>query len=169
MEDDKTTQESSAAAAPPLRSLADYAVGPIPTLLYVPGFISDAEQSQLLHHVFLPGLLAFFFLCVCLCDLVVLMRLVLAGGWRFTRRQRPSGSRSRTGGCRTGVRVTLFSEVWSLAWKSPYFSPFLLLCNEQGFEFLTEFDLLVSAGGVVHEKGLLPQACEYIAIKACKF
>lgn len=66
MEDDKTTQESSAAAAPPLRSLADYAVGPIPTLLYVPGFISDAEQSQLLHHVFLPGLLAFYFLCVSL-------------------------------------------------------------------------------------------------------
>ncbi|XP_052169353.1 uncharacterized protein LOC127786068 [Oryza glaberrima] len=52
MEDDKTTQESSAAAAPPLMSLADYAVGPIPTLLYVPGFISDAEQSQLLHHIY---------------------------------------------------------------------------------------------------------------------
>lgn len=116
-----------------------------------------------------PDCLLFFFFCVCLCDLVVLMRLVLAGGCRFTRRQRPSGSRSRTGGCRTGVRVTLFSEVWSLAWKSPFFSPFLLLCNGQGFEFLTEFDLLVSAGGVVHEKGLLPQACEYIAIKACKF
>uniref|UniRef100_A0A0E0M7S5 Alpha-ketoglutarate-dependent dioxygenase AlkB-like domain-containing protein n=1 Tax=Oryza punctata TaxID=4537 RepID=A0A0E0M7S5_ORYPU len=50
--DDKTTQESSAAAVAQLRSLGDYAVGPIPTLFYVPGFISDSEQSQLLHHIY---------------------------------------------------------------------------------------------------------------------
>ncbi|KAF0923692.1 hypothetical protein E2562_006666 [Oryza meyeriana var. granulata] len=58
--EDKTTQGLSAAAAAEeepspapaaLRGVGDYAVGPIPTLIYVPGFISDAEQSHLLHHV----------------------------------------------------------------------------------------------------------------------
>uniref|UniRef100_A0A0D9XJS9 EGF-like domain-containing protein n=1 Tax=Leersia perrieri TaxID=77586 RepID=A0A0D9XJS9_9ORYZ len=58
--EDKAAQESSAAAeekpspatAPALRSVGDYAVGPIPTVVYVPGFITDSEQSQLLHHIY---------------------------------------------------------------------------------------------------------------------
>jgi alkylated DNA repair protein alkB homolog 6 len=41
-----------------LKSLADYTVGAIPNLFYVPGFISQAEQSQLLHHVLVPVLSA---------------------------------------------------------------------------------------------------------------
>ncbi|XP_039829353.1 alpha-ketoglutarate-dependent dioxygenase alkB homolog 6-like isoform X2 [Panicum virgatum] len=53
-----TTQEAAAAAAErpssalALRSLADYTVGDIPTLFYVPDFISQSEQSQLLHHIY---------------------------------------------------------------------------------------------------------------------
>nr|ACF86824.1 unknown [Zea mays] len=54
-----TTQHTAAAGeqeSPPtalaLRSLADYTVGAIPTLFYVPDFISHSEQSQLLHHIY---------------------------------------------------------------------------------------------------------------------
>ncbi|XP_039784267.1 alpha-ketoglutarate-dependent dioxygenase alkB homolog 6-like [Panicum virgatum] len=56
--EDTTTQEAAAAAAErpssalALRSLADYTVGAIPTLFYVPDFISNSEQSQLLHHIY---------------------------------------------------------------------------------------------------------------------
>ncbi|CAN6323951.1 unnamed protein product [Urochloa humidicola] len=55
--EDTTTQEAAAAAerassALALRSLADYTVGAIPTLFYVPDFISQSEQSQLLHHIY---------------------------------------------------------------------------------------------------------------------
>ncbi|CAL4916746.1 unnamed protein product [Urochloa decumbens] len=57
--EDTTDQEAAAAAAPErassalaLRSLADYTVGAIPTLFYVPDFISQSEQSQLLHHIY---------------------------------------------------------------------------------------------------------------------
>lgn len=53
------TQEAAAAAPPErpssafvLRSLQDYTVGAIPTLFYVPDFISQSEQSQLLHHIY---------------------------------------------------------------------------------------------------------------------
>ncbi|KAI5005063.1 hypothetical protein ZWY2020_032306 [Hordeum vulgare] len=35
-----------------LRIPGDYAVGSIPTVLYVPDFISQAEQAQLLHHIY---------------------------------------------------------------------------------------------------------------------
>ena len=62
--EDTTSQDAAAAAAeqerqrPPsalaLRSLADYATGAIPTLFYVPDFISHSEQSQLLHNVLHP-------------------------------------------------------------------------------------------------------------------
>ncbi|CAD6205161.1 unnamed protein product [Miscanthus lutarioriparius] len=60
--EDTTSQDAAAAAAeqerqrPPsalaLRSLADYATGAIPTLFYVPNFISHSEQSQLLHNIY---------------------------------------------------------------------------------------------------------------------
>nr|CAB3499620.1 unnamed protein product [Digitaria exilis] len=55
--EDTATQEAAAAAegvssALALRSLADYTVGAIPTLFYVPDFISQSEQSQLLHHIY---------------------------------------------------------------------------------------------------------------------
>jgi len=71
--EDTTTQEAAAAAAAErpssalaLRSLADYTVGDIPTLFYVPDFISQSEQSQLLHHVRHPPNPAslFSFFCV---------------------------------------------------------------------------------------------------------
>jgi len=70
--EDTTTQEAAAAAAErplsalALRSLADYTVGAIPTLFYVPDFISQSEQSQLLHHVRHPPNPAslFSFFCV---------------------------------------------------------------------------------------------------------
>jgi hypothetical protein len=57
MDRDMTTQEVAAeekenpSSALSLRSPAEYAVGSIPTVLYVPDFISQTEQSQLLHHV----------------------------------------------------------------------------------------------------------------------
>ncbi|KAL6883652.1 hypothetical protein ACP4OV_011066 [Aristida adscensionis] len=57
-----TAQEAEAAAAAAaeekpssalaLRSLPDYTVGTIPTVFYVPGFISEPEQSELLHHIY---------------------------------------------------------------------------------------------------------------------
>ncbi|KAF8722861.1 hypothetical protein HU200_021994 [Digitaria exilis] len=54
--EDTATQEAAAAegvsSALALRSLADYTVGAIPTLFYVPDFISQSEQSQLLHHIY---------------------------------------------------------------------------------------------------------------------
>ncbi|RLN41198.1 hypothetical protein C2845_PM01G42330 [Panicum miliaceum] len=54
--EDTTTQEAAAAERPSsaldLRSLTDYTVGAIPTLFYVPDFISQSEQSQLLHHIY---------------------------------------------------------------------------------------------------------------------
>jgi alkylated DNA repair protein alkB family protein 6 len=55
--EDTTTQEAEAAAERPssalaLRSLADYTVGAIPTIFYVPDFVSQSEQSQLLHHIY---------------------------------------------------------------------------------------------------------------------
>uniref|UniRef100_K4AEF4 Alpha-ketoglutarate-dependent dioxygenase AlkB-like domain-containing protein n=1 Tax=Setaria italica TaxID=4555 RepID=K4AEF4_SETIT len=57
--EDTMTQEAAAAAPPErpssafvLRSLQDYTVGAIPTLFYVPDFISQSEQSQLLHHIY---------------------------------------------------------------------------------------------------------------------
>ncbi|CAN6311094.1 unnamed protein product [Urochloa humidicola] len=58
--EDTTNQEAAAAAPAPerassalaLRNLADYTVGAIPTLFYVPDFISQSEQSQLLHHIY---------------------------------------------------------------------------------------------------------------------
>ena len=37
-----------------LRTLADYSAGTIPTIFYVPDFISHSEQSQLLHNVLHP-------------------------------------------------------------------------------------------------------------------
>jgi alkylated DNA repair protein alkB family protein 6 len=57
MEGHRTTQDVAAdeeeilSPALSLRSPSDYAIGSIPTVLYVPDFISQAEQSQLLHHV----------------------------------------------------------------------------------------------------------------------
>jgi alkylated DNA repair protein alkB family protein 6 len=62
--EDTTTQEAAAAPPPPpdrpssalvLRTLQDYTVGAIPTLFYVPDFISQSEQSQVLHHVRHPS------------------------------------------------------------------------------------------------------------------
>ncbi|KAJ1295517.1 hypothetical protein BS78_01G230300 [Paspalum vaginatum] len=57
--EDRTTQDEAAAAEQErpssslaLRSLADYTVGDIPTLFYVPGFISHSEQSELLHNIY---------------------------------------------------------------------------------------------------------------------
>ncbi|KAG0549468.1 hypothetical protein BDA96_01G258600 [Sorghum bicolor] len=56
-----TTQDAAAAAeqerqrapsALAFRSLAEYATGAIPTLFYVPDFISHSEQSQLLHNIY---------------------------------------------------------------------------------------------------------------------
>ncbi|KAM0894216.1 hypothetical protein ACQ4PT_024622 [Festuca glaucescens] len=58
MEGDRTTQEVAAdekeipSSALSLRSPPDYAIGSIPTVLYVPDFISQTEQSQLLHHIY---------------------------------------------------------------------------------------------------------------------
>jgi alkylated DNA repair protein alkB homolog 6 len=52
------TEEERPSTALALKSLADYTVGAIPNLFYVPGFISQAEQSQLLHHVLVPVLSA---------------------------------------------------------------------------------------------------------------
>ncbi|OEL15142.1 hypothetical protein BAE44_0023839 [Dichanthelium oligosanthes] len=57
---DTTTRQAAAAAAEKeegpssalaLRSFTDYTIGAIPTLFYVPDFISHSEQSQLLHHL----------------------------------------------------------------------------------------------------------------------
>jgi alkylated DNA repair protein alkB homolog 6 len=53
-----TEEEERPSTALALKSLADYTVGAIPNLFYVPGFISQAEQSQLLHHVLVPVLSA---------------------------------------------------------------------------------------------------------------
>ncbi|CAL4933502.1 unnamed protein product [Urochloa decumbens] len=53
--EETTNQEAAperASSALALRSLADYTVGAIPTLFYVPDFISKSEQSQLLHHIY---------------------------------------------------------------------------------------------------------------------
>lgn len=60
MEEDTTTQDEAASAAEQerpssssgLRILSDYTVGSIPTLFYVPDFISSSEQSQLLHNIY---------------------------------------------------------------------------------------------------------------------
>lgn len=59
--EDTTSQNAAAAAeqerapsALALRRLADYATGAIPTVFYVPDFISHSEQSQLLHNVLHP-------------------------------------------------------------------------------------------------------------------
>ncbi|XP_051224902.1 alkylated DNA repair protein ALKBH6 homolog isoform X2 [Lolium perenne] len=58
MEGHRTTQDVAAdeeeilSPALSLRSPSDYAIGSIPTVLYVPDFISQAEQSQLLHHIY---------------------------------------------------------------------------------------------------------------------
>ncbi|GJN20667.1 hypothetical protein PR202_gb08068 [Eleusine coracana subsp. coracana] len=62
--EDRSTQEAAAAAAAPeeveerpstalaLKSLVDYTVGAIPSIFYVPGFVSQDEQLQLLHHIY---------------------------------------------------------------------------------------------------------------------
>ncbi|TVU31108.1 hypothetical protein EJB05_22779, partial [Eragrostis curvula] len=56
--EDRTTQQAAApeeerpSTALGLKSLGEYTVGTIPTLFYVPGFISQDEQSQLLHHIY---------------------------------------------------------------------------------------------------------------------
>ncbi|KQJ96761.1 hypothetical protein BRADI_3g26980v3 [Brachypodium distachyon] len=56
--EDRRTQEAAAedkenpSSALSLRSPGDYAVGSVPTVLYVPDFISQTEQSQLLHHIY---------------------------------------------------------------------------------------------------------------------
>ncbi|CAM0871288.1 unnamed protein product [Alopecurus aequalis] len=45
-------EKESPSPALSVRSTGDYAVGSIPTVLYVPDFISQTEQSQLLHHIY---------------------------------------------------------------------------------------------------------------------
>ncbi|KAM3197186.1 hypothetical protein ACQJBY_072701 [Aegilops geniculata] len=54
--EEKATQKAAAEENPSpelcLRIPGDYAVGSIPTVLYVPDFISPAEQAQLLHHIY---------------------------------------------------------------------------------------------------------------------
>lgn len=116
-----TTQHTAAAGeqeSPPtalaLRSLADYTVGAIPTLFYVPDFISHSEQSQLLHHVLhasnrqisSPFIRFCFFLSRSHCILTRRRWLLRR---RFTRHRRPSGKPSRTGGYKTGVLFVFFA------------------------------------------------------------
>uniref|UniRef100_A0A453E3X6 Alpha-ketoglutarate-dependent dioxygenase AlkB-like domain-containing protein n=1 Tax=Aegilops tauschii subsp. strangulata TaxID=200361 RepID=A0A453E3X6_AEGTS len=54
--EEKATQKAAAEGNPSpelcLRIPGDYAVGSVPTVLYVPDFISQTEQSQLLHHIY---------------------------------------------------------------------------------------------------------------------
>lgn len=157
--------EDRAAAAPPeeeerpstalvLKSLADYTVGAIPSLFYVPGFISQAEQSQLLHHVLIPAPSTHPRnpdLAPCMFDSLVVCR--------YTKRRRQSGNPSRIGGCRTGVCCVILAPA---VWLGEFSVSMPLLSAR----FDTVFAFV--AGGVVHEKGLLPQACEY-SLKLAKF
>ncbi|VAH73112.1 unnamed protein product [Triticum turgidum subsp. durum] len=54
--EEKATQKAAAEGNPSpelcLSIPGDYAVGSIPTVLYVPDFISQTEQAQLLHHIY---------------------------------------------------------------------------------------------------------------------
>lgn len=46
------------------RPVEDYVVGSLPSLIYIPNFITEIEQSELLHHVCLS-----YFSSFCLIDI----------------------------------------------------------------------------------------------------
>lgn len=43
-------------------NLKEFVVGSLPSLFYIPNFISDSEQAELLHHVSILSFLFSFFL-----------------------------------------------------------------------------------------------------------
>lgn len=51
-QEEAAEQKENPSSALSVRSPEDYAVGSIPTVLYVPDFISQTEQSQLLQHIY---------------------------------------------------------------------------------------------------------------------
>lgn len=151
--------------------LKDFTVGSLPTLFYIPNFISESEESQLLHQVIIFSIsviqnmysppffhdfsscafFLFFFWWV-----LVNLTLVFHVASRFTMPQSPSGKLWKTGDYRTGVSRILSLFV-SLSFQH---SPLISISYWWVFSVWGYCCCTFVTGGVVHEKGLLPQECK---------
>lgn len=146
--------------------LEDYRVGTLPTLFYIPDFLTDAEQTQLLHHVSnqsIPFLgcikylkfrlmVVFFFslfFFVLVSPFVVTQRCYLF--WMLHRSMKclsPSGSLWRTGDCRIGVCCLFLINCLFDCWLVPWWVSNILFCIQHrrggAWERTTPTELWVS-------------------------